>query len=67
MIYVDMIIIDVKKEGGLDKALKILKSKVIKTKQNQELTKRKEFVKKSVLKREKLRKARFIELLKTKG
>lgn len=62
-----MIIIDVKKEGGLDKALKILKSKVIKTKQNQELTKRKEFVKKSVLKREKLRKARFIELLKTKG
>lgn len=64
MIYVYMIIIDVKKVGGLDKALKILKSKVIKTKQNQELNKRKEFVKKSVLKREKFKKAKFIESLK---
>jgi hypothetical protein len=30
-----MLIVDVSKSGGLDKALKILKHKVIKTKQNE--------------------------------
>ena len=40
-----MLIIDVKKDG-IEKALKTLKSKVIKTKQNQFLYDRKEFIKK---------------------
>ena len=45
-----MLIVEVKKDG-IEKALKTLKSKVIKTKQNQQLMNRKEFTKKSVEKR----------------
>ena len=52
-----MIIIEVKNSDNLEKALKVLKSKVIKTKQNQILLERKEFTKKSVKERSKLLKA----------
>lgn len=46
-----MLIVEVSKSGGLDKALKILKHKVIKSKQNEILFNRKEHTKKSVKKR----------------
>lgn len=46
-----MIIVEIKNSENLEKALKTLKSKVIKTKQNQILFDRKEFTKKSVKKR----------------
>jgi ribosomal protein S21 len=60
-----MLIVEVKKDG-IEKALKILKSKVIKTKQNQILVKNKEFVKKSVEKRSKKLKATYIQKIKSK-
>ena len=46
---------------GIEKALKTLKSKVIKTKQNQILFESKEFVKKSVVKRAQKLKATYIQ------
>lgn len=46
-----MIIIQIDKKDNLERALKTLKSKVIKTKQQRELFERKEFVKPSVKKR----------------
>jgi small subunit ribosomal protein S21 len=46
---------------NIEKALKTLKSKVIKTKQNQSLTKRKEYVKKSVSRRAEILKAKYNE------
>jgi small subunit ribosomal protein S21 len=57
-----MIIIDVKR--GLEVALKQYKNKVQKIKQIQELRKRQEFVKPSVVKREQLIKAKYIQNLK---
>jgi small subunit ribosomal protein S21 len=57
-----MIIIDVKR--GLEIALKQYKNKVQKIKQIQELRKRQEFVKPSVIKREQLIKAKYIQNLK---
>jgi len=58
-----MLIIKVEK-NNLEKALKIYKSKVIKSMQMSELNKRTEFVKKSVKKREQVRKAKFIQKMK---
>ena len=55
-----MLIVEVKKDG-IERALKTLKSKVIKTKQNQILFERKEFVKKSVVKRSQKLKAAYIQ------
>lgn len=52
-----MIIIEVKNSDNLERALKLLKSKVIKTKQNQILLERKEYTKKSVKKRSQILKA----------
>ena len=43
-----MLIIEIKKNEGIEKALKTLKSKVIKTKQQKTLQERKEFIKNSV-------------------
>lgn len=43
-----MIIVEINNRQTLDKALKTLKGKVIRTKQNDILRKRKEFTKKSV-------------------
>jgi len=57
----NMLIIEIKNNDNLEKSLKQLKNKVIKTKQNQILNERKEFEKKSVKKRKKLLKAIYIE------
>jgi small subunit ribosomal protein S21 len=51
--------------GDLSKGLKTLKSKVIKTKQNQMLFDKKEFVKKSVVKRSQKLKATYIQKIRT--
>ena len=58
-----MIVIEVKKDG-IERALKTLKSKVIKTKQNQMLFNRKEFVKKSVIRRNQILKATYVQKIK---
>lgn len=59
-----MLIINIKSGENLEKALKTLKSKVIKTKQNQELLKRKEYEKPSVTKRKNLLKAIYTNKVK---
>jgi small subunit ribosomal protein S21 len=56
-----MIIVEIKNNDNIEKALKSLKSKVIKTKQNQILFERKEFTKKSVSKRTQKLKAIYIQ------
>lgn len=56
-----MIIVPIKQNESIDKALKTLKSKVIKTKQNQVLTGRKEYTKKSVVRRAEILKAVYKE------
>ena len=60
-----MIIIDVKKEKSLDSALKKLKYKFSKDKTREQLMERKEFTKKSVRKREALRKASYREYMRS--
>ena len=62
-----MIIIEVKNSDNLEKALKVLKSKVIKTKQNQILFDKREFTKKSVLRRAQILKAKHVQSLKDKS
>lgn len=57
----NMIIVEIKNNDNIERALKNLKSKVIKTKQNQQLQERKEYTKKSVLKRAQLLKAIYIQ------
>ena len=59
-----MLTIEVKKDG-IEKALKTLKSKVIKTKQNQFLYDRKEFIKKSAKRRQEKLKASYIQKIKS--
>lgn len=59
-----MLIVEVNQ--NIEKALKRLKSKVIKTKQNQKLNSKKEFVKKSVQKRTLKIKAQYVEKLKSR-
>lgn len=56
-----MLIIEIKNGESLDKALKTLKSKVIKTRQNQILVKKKEHVKKSVARRNEIQKAIYTQ------
>jgi small subunit ribosomal protein S21 len=56
-----MLIVEIKNGDNIEKALKVLKSKVIKTKQNQILFEKKEFKKKSVSNREKILKAIYTE------
>ena len=56
-----MLIVQVNQKESLDKALKILKSKVIKTKQNQILFDRKEYTKKSIKRRNEILKAQHIQ------
>lgn len=60
-----MLVVEVKK-GNIEKAIKDLKGKLIKTKQNALLFDRKEFVKKSVIKREEKKRAHYIQKLKSK-
>lgn len=59
-----MIIVKLDKNIGIEKALKILKSKVIRTKQTAELVNRKEYTKKSVKKRNILKKAKYVQKIK---
>ncbi len=56
-----MLIVEIKNNDNIEKALKVLKSKVIKTKQNQELMGRKEYTKKSVVQRAQKLKAIYKE------
>jgi small subunit ribosomal protein S21 len=51
----------IKVDKGIEKALKEYKSKVIKTRQSSELNKRKEFTKKSVIRRSQLQKAKYVQ------
>lgn len=59
-----MIIIEIGRNDNIEKALKTLKSKVIKTKQQKTLFERKEFVKPSVLKRTQKLKAIHVQRVK---
>jgi small subunit ribosomal protein S21 len=59
-----MLFVEVK-NGNIEKALKDLKGKVIRTKQNSLLFGRKEFTKPSVEKRSQIKKAAYIQRLKT--
>lgn len=56
-----MIIVKVDNKNSIEKALKKYKSKVIKTKQMSELNDRKTFVKKSVIKRQIIQKAKYVQ------
>jgi small subunit ribosomal protein S21 len=56
-----MIIIEIKNGDNIEKALKTLKSKIIKTKQNQLLFERKEFTKNSIKKRTQRLKAIYVQ------
>jgi small subunit ribosomal protein S21 len=56
-----MLIVEVDKRGGIERALKELKSKVIKTRQNSLLNDRREFTKKSVQKRQQKIKAVYVQ------
>lgn len=58
-----MLIVTVKK-GGIEKSLKLLKKKLINTNQNKILLNRKEYIKPSILNREKNKKAIYIQKLK---
>jgi small subunit ribosomal protein S21 len=60
-----MLLVEVKK-GNIEKALKDLKGKVIRTKQNASLFSRKEFIKPSVVKRSERIKASYVQKLKSK-
>jgi small subunit ribosomal protein S21 len=61
-----MIIVKINSKDNIERALKTLKSKVIKTKQNQKLNLRKEYTKKSVLKRAQILKAKYVQSEKNK-
>lgn len=58
-----MLIVIVKK-GGIEKSLKLLKRKLINTNQNEILLNRKEYIKPSMINREKNKKAIYIQKLK---
>jgi len=60
-----MFIVDVKGEISIDRALKILKNKVVKTGMLKELRRRQEFVKKSIKHREQIKKAIYIQKIRT--
>ena len=56
-----MIVIKIEKGESLEKALKRYKYKVIKTKQIEELRARQEYVKNTTKKREKMKKAKYVQ------
>ena len=59
-----MLIIKIDSKTPLEKALKLSKSKVIKTKLMTELKNRKEFVKNSVKRRTEMNKAKYVQKTK---
>jgi len=60
-----MIIVKVDSRTPIEKALKLFKSKVIKTKLMTELKNRKEFTKKSILRRNEMSKAKYVQTKKS--
>jgi small subunit ribosomal protein S21 len=60
-----MIIIDLKKEKSLDSALKKLKYKFTKNKTREQLFEKQEFTKKSVVRREEIRKAKYKQKIRS--
>lgn len=56
-----MIIVKVDSKTPIEKALKLFKSKVIKTKLMTELKSRKEFTKKSIIRRNVMNKAKYVQ------
>jgi small subunit ribosomal protein S21 len=61
-----MLIVKLDKNTGIEKALKLLKSKVIKTRQSSQLVERKEYEKKSVRKRKMMKKAKYVQKMRSK-
>lgn len=61
-----MLIVKLDKNTNIERALKILKSKVIKTRQSSQLVERKEYEKKSVKRRKMLKKAKYVQKLRDK-
>ena len=59
-----MLIVNVKEQGSIDRALKILKSKFNKTKTLSELKERREFKKKSEIRRSEILKAKHRQSFK---
>lgn len=62
-----MIIVKIEKGVSLEKALKLYKSKIIKTRQSSQLNERKEYEKKSVIKRKQKLKAIYRQKLNLKN
>ena len=61
-----MLIVNVDSKTPIEKALKLFKNKIIKTKLMSELRKRKEFTKPSVVRRAEVNKAKYVEKNKDK-
>ena len=62
-----MLIVKIKQGESIEKALKILKSKVVKTKQNQILFDNRDYTKKSEIKRAQILMAKFVQKMKDKS
>lgn len=62
-----MIIVNVKEQGSIDRALKILKSKFNKTKALNELRERREFKKKSEIRRDEIIRAKYRQSFKNEN
>jgi small subunit ribosomal protein S21 len=60
-----MLIIKVDTKTPIEKALKLLKSKVIKTKLMSEIKNRKDFTKKSITRRDVVKKAKYVQKIKS--
>jgi small subunit ribosomal protein S21 len=56
-----MLVVKVNPNTSIEKALKLFKSKVIKTKLMTELKSRKEFTKKSIIRRNVMNKAKYVQ------
>ena len=61
-----MLIVDINGKMSIDAALKKLKSKYIQTKMSKELLERKEYKKKSVVRRDVIKKAKYLQQIKSR-
>jgi len=61
-----MLIVDINGKMSIDAALKKLKSKYIKTKMAKELFERKEYKKKSVARRDVIKKAKYLQQIRSR-
>ena len=62
-----MLIVKVKNKKDIERALKEMKNKVKKTKLHSELRERQQYTKKSIKRREVIKKAKYLQSLKTKN